>query len=70
MDLNIIQMHSTTVMSPLLVCVASPTSTLESELKSSGSQLSMDITQGEHEKGRPMKDARAQETTMHICSLR
>lgn len=69
-DFNVIQMHSTTVMSPLLVRVASPTPTLESELKSSGSQLSMDITQREREKGRPMRDARAQETTMHICSLR
>lgn len=70
MDLNVIQTHSTTVMSPLFVCVASPTSTLESELNSSGSQLSMDITQRECEKGKPMRDARAQETTMHICSLR
>lgn len=70
MDLNIIQMQSTTVMSPRFACVASPTSTLQSELKSPGLQLSMHITQWEPEKGRPMRDARAQQTTKHVCSLR
>lgn len=70
MDLNLIQMHPTAVMSPLFVCVASPTSTLESELKSSGSSLSTDVMQREREEGRPVRDTKAQETTMHTCSLR